>query len=441
MALGWQEALRFPDRALPRPGERPPRKRCADAAQGVRPPARPSRGLPCIGAIHESDSDWNTYCSGRQHMTPAAHPPGFLHEIQSSLAGARRCRRRLVRHPRVPGTQAPPRSPADPRAGRRRFGRAAHRRRRHPARPERLAVARRAGDGLDLGPRRLRRARLDRRLAPPRERLHPRRLGAAKSWAASFDAAPAERAAPRSRRGSSELVRTNTYDPAHRHAHPRRARARGRSRPTRPTTPTSSPRAATRTPSRRARSPTRQARASWRRSSSGRAGRVDQPARRHRHLHAELAARAARRQRAHRRQPWSGPGVSIVVLLAGIGAHGLVPRRGSARTSRPRAPASDPLAQLGRRRPSQRATLKYFAVAAALILAQIGVGMITAHYGVEGAVVLRHPARRVAARTRSRAPGTPSSASSGSPPRGWPTGLYVAPAIGRREPQLPARSA
>jgi len=34
--------------------------------------------------------------------------------------------------------------------------------------------------------------------------------------------------------------------------------------------------------------------------------------------------------------------------------------------------------------PSQKATLKYFWVVIALILAQIGVGVITAHYGVEG---------------------------------------------------------
>jgi nitric oxide reductase subunit B len=46
-------------------------------------------------------------------------------------------------------------------------------------------------------------------------------------------------------------------------------------------------------------------------------------------------------------------------------------------------PNADPL---GSRRatPSQRATLKYFWVVSALILVQILVGVVTAHYGVEG---------------------------------------------------------
>ena len=79
---------------------------------------------------------------------------------------------------------------------------------------------------------------------------------------------------------------------------------------------------------------------------------------------------------------WTG--VSIIMLLAGICAMvwwyasqkrheetGPLPRHGPSR--RP-----------GRRRPSQRATLKYFWVVAALILVQILMGVITAHYGVEG---------------------------------------------------------
>src|SRR5262249_15545690 len=49
----------------------------------------------------------------------------------------------------------------------------------------------------------------------------------------------------------------------------------------------------------------------------------------------------------------------------------------------PAIPAEDPLARW-KATPSQSATLKYFWVVAALILTQIGVGIITAHYGVEG---------------------------------------------------------
>jgi nitric oxide reductase subunit B len=78
---------------------------------------------------------------------------------------------------------------------------------------------------------------------------------------------------------------------------------------------------------------------------------------------------------------WTG--VSIIVLLAGIGAmasyyasireHGLPTE----------APNDDPLlASVAT--PSQRAVVKYFWVVAALILAQILLGVVVAHYSVEG---------------------------------------------------------
>jgi nitric oxide reductase subunit B len=78
---------------------------------------------------------------------------------------------------------------------------------------------------------------------------------------------------------------------------------------------------------------------------------------------------------------WTG--VSIIMLLAGISSlvwwytaqkkveeHGLLP-------------STDPLGAW-QATPSQRATLKYFWVVSALILVQMLVGVITAHYGVEG---------------------------------------------------------
>jgi nitric oxide reductase subunit B len=78
---------------------------------------------------------------------------------------------------------------------------------------------------------------------------------------------------------------------------------------------------------------------------------------------------------------WTG--VSIMMLLAGISA--LVWYY----VSRPRVketvsvPETDPLIGLVLT-PSQKATLKYFLVVSGLLLAQIGVGVLTAHYGVEG---------------------------------------------------------
>jgi nitric oxide reductase subunit B len=78
---------------------------------------------------------------------------------------------------------------------------------------------------------------------------------------------------------------------------------------------------------------------------------------------------------------WTG--VSIIMLLAGICAlvwwYASQPRE---ETHDPR-PDEDPLGSW-RATPSQRATLKYFWVVAALILAQITLGVVTAHYGVEG---------------------------------------------------------
>ena len=78
---------------------------------------------------------------------------------------------------------------------------------------------------------------------------------------------------------------------------------------------------------------------------------------------------------------WTG--VSIIMLLAGISAMGwwYASRREDGDAME--VPASDPL-QSWEATPSQRATVKYFWTVAALILAQMGLGIVTAHYGVEG---------------------------------------------------------
>jgi nitric oxide reductase subunit B len=78
---------------------------------------------------------------------------------------------------------------------------------------------------------------------------------------------------------------------------------------------------------------------------------------------------------------WTG--VSIIMLLAGICA--LVWWYASQKEvdDHGQLPASDPLGKWVST-PSQRATLKYFWVVSLLILVQILVGVVTAHYGVEG---------------------------------------------------------
>jgi nitric oxide reductase subunit B len=78
---------------------------------------------------------------------------------------------------------------------------------------------------------------------------------------------------------------------------------------------------------------------------------------------------------------WTG--VSIIMLLAGICA--MTWWYAAQKNEGPpyAVPAKDPLANWVAT-PSQRATLKYFWVVAALLLVQIVMGVITAHYGVEG---------------------------------------------------------
>ncbi|MCG3181793.1 MAG: hypothetical protein BIFFINMI_04202 [Phycisphaerae bacterium] len=76
--------------------------------------------------------------------------------------------------------------------------------------------------------------------------------------------------------------------------------------------------------------------------------------------------------------------LSVVLLLAGIGAlawYFAVQRRRGGHDHD--LPDRDPLLGLSPT-PSMRATLKYLWVVAALIVAQVGLGAVTAHYGVEG---------------------------------------------------------
>jgi nitric oxide reductase subunit B len=78
---------------------------------------------------------------------------------------------------------------------------------------------------------------------------------------------------------------------------------------------------------------------------------------------------------------WTG--VSIIMLLAGIGA--MATYYASIREHAPTtdAPALDPLLR-SVPTPSQLAVVKYFWVVAALLVVQVVVGVVVAHYGVEG---------------------------------------------------------
>jgi nitric oxide reductase subunit B len=125
---------------------------------------------------------------------------------------------------------------------------------------------------------------------------------------------------------------------------------------------------------------------------------------------------------------WTG--VSIIVLLAGIGAmatwHAVRRRQEALQVAEP--PANDPLLSVVVT-PSQRAVMKYFWVAGALLLVQILVGVVTAHYGVEGSSFYGFPLDRVLPYTVTRTwhlqLGIFWIATA------WlATGLYVGPAVG-----------
>jgi len=126
--------------------------------------------------------------------------------------------------------------------------------------------------------------------------------------------------------------------------------------------------------------------------------------------------------------------ISFVVLLAGVGA--MVWYHGSqhdADTVVTELPERDPLFGLNPT-PSQYATVKYFFVVAALLVAQILLGVVTAHYGVEGAGFYGIPLAQwlpySVTRTWHTQLGIFWIATA------WlATGLYVSPAVSGHEPK------
>lgn len=126
--------------------------------------------------------------------------------------------------------------------------------------------------------------------------------------------------------------------------------------------------------------------------------------------------------------------LSFVLLLAGIG--GMVwyfasqPRE---ENENGHVPARDPLLGYAPT-PSQKATLKYFFVVGALLVLQMGMGVLTAHYGVEGSGFYGIPLDQIlpysVTRTWHTQLGIFWIATA------WlATGLYVAPAVGGHEPK------
>ncbi len=129
---------------------------------------------------------------------------------------------------------------------------------------------------------------------------------------------------------------------------------------------------------------------------------------------------------------WTG--VSIVVLIAGISA--MVWWRASReRPAEPKEPpATDPLLA-AKLTPSQRSSLYYFGVVIALFLLQIAMGVVTAHYGVEGDGFYGVPLSKwlpyVITRTWHNQLGIFWIATA------WlAAGLFVAPSIGGRDPRF-----
>ncbi len=127
--------------------------------------------------------------------------------------------------------------------------------------------------------------------------------------------------------------------------------------------------------------------------------------------------------------------LSFVLLLAGIGAlawfYAVLRRNETEHTD---LPDHDPLLALAPT-PSMKATLKYFWVVAALIVVQVGLGAVTAHYGVEGEGFYGLPLAKwlpyAVTRTWHTQLGIFWIATA------WlATGLFMAPAVSGHEPKL-----
>ena len=298
---------------------------------------------------------------------------------------------------------------------------------------ERLAVDGRDGTGLHLGPRQLRRAGLDGGLAAPR---------GGRSFSMS---------GPAGRRGVLRGARTGAAGGAARAADETdadqhlRSRDRtlviapggpARSRRTRRTTPTCSATAdGLRDSGRHADRPGARC-ASWPPSSSGRRGRPPPtaPATRSPTRATGRTSRSSATGRPAMRS--SGPAsASSCCSPASARWRGGTRRR---RTTPPLGAVPDERSAARRRwpTPSQRATVKYFWIVSALILAADRARRRHRALRRRGRRLLRHPARDRSCPTPSRAPGTCSSGIFWIATAWLAAGLYIAPAVGGAEPRF-----
>ncbi|MDP3841502.1 MAG: nitric-oxide reductase large subunit [Oxalobacteraceae bacterium] len=134
--------------------------------------------------------------------------------------------------------------------------------------------------------------------------------------------------------------------------------------------------------------------------------------------------------------PTAGAGIwsiaSVIFMIAAIAGmifyHSI-----SKDESDPMPPKADPLFDL-KPTPSMLATKKYFFVVIGLIMAQVGMGVITAHYAVEGTSFFGYPLGEILPFVVSRTIHTQFAVLWIA--TAWlATGLYIAPAISGHEPK------
>ncbi|MGQ5522165.1 hypothetical protein ACUHMQ_02775 [Chitinimonas sp. PSY-7] len=124
---------------------------------------------------------------------------------------------------------------------------------------------------------------------------------------------------------------------------------------------------------------------------------------------------------------------SIILLIAGIAAMVWF-HMASHEEADPTPPAYDPLFEL-KPTASMRATCKYFYVVIGLLLAQVGMGIISAHYSVEGQSFFGLPLAEVLPFVVSRTIHTQLGVLWVA--TAWlATGLYISPALSGHEPPL-----
>ena len=128
---------------------------------------------------------------------------------------------------------------------------------------------------------------------------------------------------------------------------------------------------------------------------------------------------------------WTG--VSIIMLLLGIGGMASFYASKREEVHHDNLPLSDPLLNAVAT-PSQRAVIKYFLIVSGLMLLQIILGVITAHYGVEGSAFYGIPISEILPYSITRTWHTQLGIFWIA--TAWlATGLYIAPAVSGYEPK------